>query len=226
MSSGNKTARIIGILSLATTAIAILINQVLLGPVIFGTDFLTDTAMNKTEVIVSVLLGLVGVAISISIVVLFLPIFKKYNYSAAFCYLGLSIVAFAIGLIDKVSIMAILSVSEEYLKAGSPDSEQFKILGNVFYQIRWWTHYLDILIAGLPLVVFYYILYQSKLIPRFISVWGLIGVMLMLTVVLLAIFDQGTIMILFLPLGLNQLFLSIWFIVKGFSLSYEESKLH
>ena len=62
-------------------------------------------------------------------------------------------------------------------------------------------------------LIFYYLLYQSKLIPRFISVWGLIAV----AMVPLQYFNLG--LILVLPMISNEIFLAIWLIVKGFNSS-------
>jgi hypothetical protein len=63
-------------------------------------------------------------------------------------------------------------------------------------------------------LLFYYLLYQSKLIPRFVSVWGFIGVALMLALNFLEI-DMSVGMVLALPIILNEIFLGIWLIVKG-----------
>ena len=67
----------------------------------------------------------------------------------------------------------------------------------------------------------YYSLYQSKLLPRFISVWGLIGAALILILNLLSAFlEIGNIALIFaLPMISNEVFLGIWLIVKGFGLS-------
>jgi len=66
----------------------------------------------------------------------------------------------------------------------------------------------------------YYLFYQSKLIPGWLSVWGLIGAMLYLTSGLFAMFsvDFG---ILEAPLALQEMVLAVWLIVKGFNPSSE-----
>ncbi len=218
MKSIKKTARILGVLLLIQFIIGISINQFLLGPIIFASDFLTNVSANATQVILSVLLGLMGSAVSVGIAVMLLPVFKQYHKEIAIWYLAFSIIGFTISVIDNIGVLSVLSLSQEYVKA--TDTDYFQTLGTILYAIRWWTHYLDMLIACFALPVFYYVFYTSKLIPRFISVWGLAGIALMLTGILLTIFDQGTHdteMILLLPLGLNRLFLAIWLMVKGFN---------
>ncbi len=222
MISNKRIGRILGVLFLLQFIIGILINQFLLGPIVFAPDFLTEVTANYTQVVLSVLIGLTGSAISIGVAVLVLPIFKQHNSGVAFWYLGFSIIGFAMGLIDNTNVLSILALSQEYVKAGATDINSFEDLGTLLYGTRWWTHYLDMLVAIFALPVFYYVLYVLKLIPRFISVWGGIGVLLMLTAILLTIFEQGahgTEMMLLVPLGLNRLFLAIWLMIKGFNSS-------
>jgi len=78
---------------------------------------------------------------------------------------------------------------------------------------------MTILVSCLPLFIFYLLLYQLKLVPRFISIWGIAAVPLLLIAVLLAIFDEDTYMGLMAPGGLNQIFLGGWLIIKGFNSS-------
>ena len=77
---------------------------------------------------------------------------------------------------------------------------------------------------GLGGLMFYPLLYQSKLIPRFISVWGIIGDISILTAGVLGMFGLNptfsTILIfLGLPIAANEMFLAVWLIVKGFKSS-------
>jgi hypothetical protein len=61
-------------------------------------------------------------------------------------------------------------------------------------------------------------LYQSNLVPRWISVWGVIAAVLLVLVNLLEV--MGIIpglMVLYLPIILNELVLAIWLMVKGFN---------
>jgi O-antigen/teichoic acid export membrane protein len=62
--------------------------------------------------------------------------------------------------------------------------------------------------------------YQSRRLPRFISIWGLVGVVLVLALNLVLLFlelDTAVAMILALPIILNEVFLGIWLIVVGFN---------
>jgi hypothetical protein len=82
--------------------------------------------------------------------------------------------------------------------------------------------------ASLAAVPFYYLLYQSKLLPRWISVWGLIGAPLYLASGLLGMFGlldpaSPILILLFLPAALLEMVMAVWMIVKGFNSSVEDS---
>jgi len=64
-------------------------------------------------------------------------------------------------------------------------------------------------------------LFKSKLIPRFISVWGLVGAAVVL---INTIFDMFAISIpnLGVLMLLNELFLGVWLMAKGFNQSASE----
>jgi hypothetical protein len=70
--------------------------------------------------------------------------------------------------------------------------------------------------------MYYYIFFQSKLIPRWLSGWGLIGIVLLLSMALLIMFGEepsGMTLLLALPIFLQEMVLAIWLIVKGFNTS-------
>ena len=78
------------------------------------------------------------------------------------------------------------------------------------------------LFTGASGIIFAFLLYRSKLVPRPLAVLGLIGYPVLLAGAALAMFgvtdvQQGTGMLAMLPGGLFELFLPIWLLAKGFS---------
>ena len=65
-------------------------------------------------------------------------------------------------------------------------------------------------------------LYRSRLVPRWLSGWGLVAVVLSMVATLYAGFTQEfgftTVnTVLNIPIGLQEMALAIWLIAKGFS---------
>ena len=69
-------------------------------------------------------------------------------------------------------------------------------------------------------VMIYYLFYRSKLIPRWLSGWGLVGAVLYLAAPLFAMFGFA-LELLEMPLAIQEMVLAIWLIVRGFDLTGE-----
>jgi hypothetical protein len=168
-------------------------------------------------VIIGVLLELICGAAVVGIAVMMYPILKKYNKNMALGYLGFRIIEPVITIVILISSLSLLTLSQEYVKAGAPDASYFQTLGTLFQAERYWAYLMYIIVFSLGALLFYYLLYQSKLIPRFISVWGFVGIALLLSGALFEMFGHSVGMIIYgLPMGLNELFLGVWLIAKGF----------
>jgi hypothetical protein len=149
-------------------------------------------------------------------VVLF-PILKKYNEILA---LGSVVFRGALEAIIYIAIviswLLLLTVGQEYVKAGASDASHFQALGTLLLKASYQIGFMLDIVFSLGALMIYYVFYQSKLIPGWLSVWGLIGAILYLTSGLFDMFDVN-LAILEVPLGLQEMVLAVWLIVKGFS---------
>ena len=194
-----------------------LINQVLVGPFTFAKDYLTAVAGHSNELTAGMLLGLLSGALSIAMAARVLPIFKQYNAVLAFAFLAFSILDFTNIAADNTSIQSLLAAGKQYVQSGvSPAGSYSTAAGTVAYEARLWTHLMTILIPAITALVFFYVLFMYRLVPRFIAVWGFTAAILMAIAIVLMIYGKVESILLLAPFGLNQLFLSIWLMVKGF----------
>ncbi|EAR02999.1 DUF4386 domain-containing protein [Maribacter sp. HTCC2170] len=225
MNSNKKTGRLVGLLFLIIFATGIIVYQILQGPVLFSDDFLTTASVNANEIIISTLLLCLSGITSVVIASILLPIFKKHSTPLAFLYLAFSILGFIAISIDNISVLSMLELSLEYTKNETGNSDILNSLGSVFYKKHWWTHYMSLLISCFPVFILYYIFYLSKLIPKVISIVGIIAVTLMFTEVLFSIFGNSISMNMLLPIGVIQLVLPLWLIFKGLNSTVLEAKV-
>lgn len=214
--NNNYRPRIVGGLILGQSIIGFLVNEVLVGPYTFSKDFLSVMAAHSFEITLAMVLALIGEVMSMTAAVLLLPVFKRYNETAAYAYLVLSGVTFGAVAADNLNIQSLLVLSKDYVSAGNPDSHYFQTMGVVTHAARLWTHLMTILVACLPFTLFYYLMFVLKLIPRFISIWGFAAIALMAYTTLMLMFDKEANLMLLVPMGLNQLVLVGWLMVKGF----------
>lgn len=125
-------------------------------------------------------------------------------------------IEFVMQVLSDLSSLRLISLSEEFLKAGSPAGSSFQILGSLLIAERDWAFQVVSISLVLGAFLFYTMLYKTRLIPRFISIWGFLGAAIVLVNAILDMIgippgNLGFVMLL------NELFLGVWLIVKGFN---------
>ena len=121
-----------------------------------------------------------------------------------------------------MSSLLLLTLGQEYVEA--QDASGFQPLGDLVHAVREWTDALGpALVFSLSALILYSLLYQSRLVPAWLSVWGLVGAVLLLVAGVLALFGEtstsATSIALTAPIGINEMVLAVWLIVKGFNTS-------
>jgi len=226
--STRRTAIIVGALFITATVASIVGSLVILDPILNAPNYLLSIPQNETQVIVGILIDAINSAAVIAIAVLMFPILRRWSESLALGYVGFRILESAILVVGTISLLALVTLSQEYVQAAVPDKAYFQTLGDLLVGVSEWAQMLGAMIVfGLTALILNYLLYQSELVPRWISVWGLIGALLMLAAGLLGVFGLGYLspitILLGLPLALNEMVLAIWLIVKGFNSSTLDS---
>jgi hypothetical protein len=216
MNTNRKTARIVGALFLTSNVTFILGAAVLIESILGAPDYLILVSANRTQVLLGVLLEIINGIAYVGIAVLMFPILKQRFESIALGYVGFRIVEFVMQIASDISPLSLLTLSEEFVRAGAPEASSFQNLGTLLLAERYWAFQMVSITFGLGALMFYYMLYQSKLIPRFVSIWGLIGAAVVLANTMFDMFglslaNLGVLMLL------NELFLGVWLIVKGFN---------
>jgi hypothetical protein len=221
MNTYRTTARIVGALFLIAMVTS-LVGGIWLESITSAPDYLTTVSANETQVIVGVLLELINCAAVVGIAATLFPVLKKQSEALALGYVGIRIVEAVILAIAVISPLALITVSQEYGAAGASDASYFQTLGALVVTARaYLTGLLTALFFGLGALLLYSALYRSRLVPRFISVWGLIAVVALWAWNLSEAFGMSISagMVFGLPIILNEILLGIWLIAKGFNAS-------
>ncbi len=219
--SHRKTARIVGALFITATATSILGTFGFLESILSAPDYLVGAAAHKNQLISGVLIDAINSVVVVIIPVLLFPIFKKHSEALAIGYVASRIMESVVLIFGHVSLLALLSLSQQYGQASAPDTASFQALGGLLLAVNDWSYFLGpMIVFGMTALILNWVLYKSKLVPRFISIWGLIGALLIFAAGLLGLFgrsaDSTVVILLFAPLALNEMVLAVWLIVKGF----------
>ena len=222
MNSNKKAAKIVGVLFLLA-AITAITGLILYDPILKGPDYLIKGSEYANQVTLGALMELILVASAIGTSTAMFPFLRKYNETIALwhvCFRFLEAVIITIGVI---SVLSLLTLSREFVAAGAPDIASFQTSGIVLKAIHDWTFMLGPnFMLGINTMMYSYILYKSRLVPRFIPILGMTGAALIFICALLVMFgviQQVSVWgaVLAIPVFANEMILAVWLIVKGFN---------
>jgi uncharacterized protein DUF4386 len=208
--------RVVGVLILAQMVGGVLVNFVLAAPLFGSPGFLVNAAPHSLQIALSVLLGLVTGALSLAIAITAFPIIRPYAPAMAIWFVALAGISLAAMVAEQISVMSMLSLSEAYSSASGGERESFQALRIVVASARNWSHYIGLIVAGSTIFVLYNALYRLALVPRALAAFGMAAALLQIVAVAMPLFGYGVLFLLLAPLGVSQLMLACWLIVKGF----------
>jgi hypothetical protein len=218
MDSDRRTGTVVGALFIVATAASIL-GSVALGSVLDGSGYLINVAASESQVILAVLLFLVAASSAFATAFLLFPILRRHSEGLAAGYVGVRGFENVLYVAGTVGLLIMLTVSQNSV-AGSPD---LPLLGAALLALHDWSVLIGTLIFfGLGSLTLNYVLYQSGLVPRWLSLWGIVGAVLVFSYGLLGIFGVDTglgspFMLLAMPIALQEMVFAVWLIAKGFN---------
>ena len=220
MFSDKTIARIVGVLFIVASAAAIVGGSLLLP--ISETDYLVETAANQGQVVSGVLIELLLAMSVVAIAAMFYPILKRQNEGLALGYVGARTLEGVLLLAAAVTGLFVLSLSQDY---GAGATAGVQPVGDILLAVRDWTYLLGSLVVfGVTAIIVNSLLYRSRFVPTWLSIWGLLGGALAITSGLLQVYGtelSGVVQGVFAaPIGIQEMVLAIWLIIKGFDTSH------
>ena len=216
MRSAKTVGRIVGLLLLVHLVIGLILPFVWLHPVT-RPNFLELAAPNALQLRAAVLLFFVGSAIPIAAAILAFPVFRRFSSAMPLWLAALSVVAYALQIVDNGAIMSMLALSQQYVSADAAKAETFQSLAIVAGAIRRWTHYTALLATVGWIFLLSGVLYRTRVVPRVLAALGLIASLLQIIgVPLRAFLGYPPEMRLAMPLAPVYAAMALWLMVKGF----------
>jgi Domain of unknown function (DUF4386) len=219
MAPDRRAAVTAGVLFIVATA-ASLLSSAVEHPVLTGTGYLTRIAENTSRVSAGGLAELVAAGASAGIAISLYPVLRKRSEGlalAAVVFRALEAVMYTVGAVITLSL---LNVARQYAQAAAPSRGGIRAIGDALTGVRQ-----DAILAGvfafiLGALMYYYVLYRSRLVPRWLSGWGIAAELPMLIACLSASFSHTPVTsftILILPIAVQEMVLAAWLIFRGFS---------
>ena len=217
--SSKVNAVVAGVLLIVAT-VASLVSGPFLAPV---TDFdsLSNAAAHQNQVATGVLLCLIAALAAPGIAVALFPVLRKFGEGLALGAVAFRIIEGVFYALGVLGLLSLASLSRAFVDAGAPTDQHYTTLGQTMLAQYHWLVDVGLLLAfSLGGLLYYLVFYRSKLIPRWLSVWGIGGVVLLMIAAVLLVFGVISPMspaqiVLAVPIGLQEMGLAVWLIVKG-----------
>jgi hypothetical protein len=226
MNTNRKTAIIAGILFIIATT-AILLSTVFTGSILDAPDYLIKIFANQNQFTIGVLLKIIAAVTSAGIAIAMYPVMKGSNAGVALGSVVFRALEACFYIVGVVSLLSLLTLGQQFTTAGAADRTSLQAIGNLLMSVRKHTALVGVFAFCLGAFMYYYLFFQSRLIPRWLSGFGIVAIILMMSACMLALFSGNLITSykpLAAPIGLQEMVLAVWLIVKGFNPSAVASR--
>lgn len=219
MNSERRRAVLLGVLLIAGMAFGILSSV----PALEYPDYLAKLSTIRTQVLTAVFFQAAMATVYVCIAVLFYPVVKRYSKGLALGYFGFRIIGATFLFVGMGSLLLLLQLSQSLVSTGLLDEPHLQIAGELLRRGR------DIMNHGgmvLPWVlgglILCWCMFKMRLVPRWLSIWGIVGAVLTVIATLLYILGfiemaTPTYMAMNMPTALFELSLAVFLIVRGFN---------
>ncbi len=227
MNTYRKNAVMAGVLYFLGTVFGVLsavfggevLSSINFGKPLVGVDILGLVIANSSRITGGAFLILM-MGISLVIMTVFLyPLFRKDSEELA---MGMVLFRGALEgtfyFVSALGFLALVALGNEYI-ATAARSASLQSMGNVLYQFQVGLAPAGTILFLIGAMCLYLSFYRTRLIPRWLSVWGFIGVVAYMASALLKFFHMDASYGFYLEMVLapQEMIMAVWLIVKGFN---------
>jgi hypothetical protein len=221
MNTNRRIAVVAGVAFLTAT-VAQVAGVAMVPPILGAPEYLTRISTNESRVLLGALLQFIGGLACTGIALALYPVLRYFNHVLAIGSVGFRTIEGMLHALIAVCWLLLVTLSREAVSAGAPGSSAYQVPGALLQAGPDWLAPLNLLAFGLGALCYYWVFYQSRLIPRWLSAWGLVAIalaMLSALLVLLGLIEAFSTpqLVLAAPIGLQEMVLAAWLIAKGFN---------
>jgi hypothetical protein len=222
MGTNRIIAVVAGVLFIIAT-VGALASTALLTPILSAPDYLAKISTNEKQVLWGAFLQFVGGAACPAIAIALYPVLRKHNEGLALGSVGFRLIEGALYVLIVICLLLLVTLSRESVRAATPAASAFQVPGMLLMAARDWLGPVGaVLTFGLGALMYYWVFYRSRLVPRWLAGWGLVGATLVTVSGVLVMFGLAvplgtTQAVLALPIAVQEMVLAVWLIAKGFN---------
>ena len=215
--TNHSAARLTGVLFIIATVADLL--GAAARPDLTGTDYLTEVSAQGDRVAAGALLLLFAAFACAGIAISMYPILRKANAGMALGSVVFRTIESVMYVIAVVGLLSLLTLGQQLVSTGA-ERASLGAVGGLLLSLREHASLAGVFAFCVGAFLYYSALFQSRLIPRWLSGWGIAAIILMTTAALLALFNNDAVTgyaPLALPIFLQEMVMAAWLIAKGFN---------
>ena len=222
MDTNRRIAVVAGVLWIIATVADLISRLVLVQPILGAPDYLTKISANENQVLLGALFLFIGAVAAPGIALALYPVLRKHDEGLAIGSVGFRLIEGALYLGIVVCLLMLVTLSQESANAGAAASSAYEAQRALLMAARDSLGEAAVLAFGLGGLMYYWVFYQSRLVPRWLSAFGLVAIALVMVsgvLVMLRLTEpmSTTQVVLALPIFLQEMVLAVWLIAKGFN---------
>jgi hypothetical protein len=191
-----------------------------LAPTLTGPDYLTEVAHHPHGLQAAALLYLIAAGTSVGIAIALYPVLKKINAALAIGSVVFRTIEAVFYTAAVVSLLSLLSLGRQLTAAPGGNDASIHTIADTLLNLRDQSTLAGVFAFSTSALMYYSLFYRTRLVPRWLSAWGLAGALLMMTACVLALFTNDPVTgyaLLILPIAVQEMVLAVWLLVKGFN---------
>ena len=216
-----KSAIVAGILFIACTAVSVL-SALPTHSLLSAPDYLTALAAHDTRVILGALLEVIWAVTGAGIAVALYPVLRRRSEGLAVGAVACRVAEGVVILAGTLSMLVLLTLGQSSV-AGSADPSSLQASGALLLAVRDWAFgFVGTMLFVVGVTMYYCVMYKWRLVPRWLSGWGLAAAALYLVATIYSALTQEfgfttAYSVLSAPIALQEMVLAVWLIAKGFT---------
>ncbi len=225
MNSTRKIAVITGVIFIIATVTNLSASA--LTPALSGADYFAQFSAHANRVAGGALLYLISFFASVGIAVSLYPVLKERNAGLALGSVVFRTLEGAFYMVGLVSILSLLTLGRQFTAAGAAGRMSLQAIGDALVSLHDHAALLAVFAFSLGAFMYYYLFFQSRLVPRWLSGFGIVALISMMVACVLALLGDNPVteyIPLAFPIFLQEMVLAVWLIAKGFNPSVSASR--
>ncbi|HWA17430.1 MAG TPA: DUF4386 domain-containing protein [Devosia sp.] len=215
---GDRTAAIVAGATFILATAAALASAPLL-PSLSGADYLAGIDTNANRMVAGVALLLVAALSSAGIAVAMHPVMKRWGASLALASVVFRAMEGVLYIVAATFLLSLLSLSHQFVLAGA-DRATLEAIGDTLRSGREHAGLVAVICFCLGAFSYYVLFFQSRLVPRWLSGFGILAIVMMFVACILALLSDSPItgyVFLLFPILVQEMVLAVWLILRGFN---------